>query len=694
MTHRLRPACLLAFAAALLLAAPSRAQDAPPMEYMDVFAITYASDPQISPDGEHVAYVRRSMDVMKDRVAGALWLVQSDGGEHRPLVPASESPSSPRWSPDGTRLAYTATDAGGKRTLFVHYLASGVSAPLAQMPSAPGGFAWSPEGEHIAYTAFVDTIATGLAVDMPSAPEGAEWAAAPRVIETTIYRRDGGGYVEPGASQAFVIRAGGGMPRQLTHAPGGIGGTLAWSADGGTLYASTHPVADSDERDLTPGQSDLIAIDVASGAVTLLTDRDGPDSAPKVSPRGDMIAYRGYDNEFLGYHNTQLYVMPAGGGTPRSLTAGLDRSISDHAWREDGSGLYVLYDDEGETARAFVPLDGAVQPLPTLGSDMPGWTVGGGSIGRPYPGGSCSYSESGRAACMVTHPQHAAEVAAGPARGALTRITHLTDDLAQQRELARVEEIRFPSRYDGLPQQAWVAYPPGFDPAQEYPLIIEIHGGPFQNYGPRFSAEVQLFAAAGYVVVYANPRGSTSYGADFANEIHHDYPSQDYDDLMSAVDAVVARGSIDTDRLYVTGGSGGGVLTAWLIGQTDRFRAAVVAKPVINWASWVGTADMYPFGAQYWFPGLPWEEGLYEHYWQRSPLALVGNVTTPTMVLTGENDVRTPMSESEQYYQALRLERVPSALVRIPGAAHGIAARPSQLVAKVAHIVAWFERYE
>ncbi len=230
--------------------------------------------------------------------------------------------------------------------------------------------------------------------------------------------------------------------------------------------------------------------------------------------------------------------------------------------------------------------------------------------------------------------------------------------------------------------------PPGFDASRQYPLILEIHGGPFANYGPRFSLEVQLMAAAGYVVLYTNPRGSTSYGEDFGNLIHHAYPSQDYDDLMSGVDAVVARGSIDPDRLYVTGGSGGGVLTAWIVGHTDRFAAAVVAKPVINWTSWIGTADSYTFGAKYWFDKLPWEDP--EGYWARSPLAYVGNVTTPTMLLTGEDDTRTPMSESEQFYQALQLEEVPTALIRIPGASHGIASRPSGLMRKVGYILAWF----
>jgi dipeptidyl aminopeptidase/acylaminoacyl peptidase len=202
---------------------------------------------------------------------------------------------------------------------------------------------------------------------------------------------------------------------------------------------------------------------------------------------------------------------------------------------------------------------------------------------------------------------------------------------------------------------------------------------------------LQLFASAGYVGVYANPRGSTSYGKEFANYIHHNYPSQDYDDLISIVDGVIDQGYIDEDNLFVTGGSGGGVLTAWIVGNTDRFKAAVVAKPVINWTSFVLTADFSPFFVKYWFDKMPWEDP--EAYWKRSPLSLVGKVNTPTMLLTGEEDFRTPMSETEQYYQALKLRGIDTAKIRIPGAAHGITRRPSNLIAKVSHILAWFDKY-
>jgi acylaminoacyl-peptidase len=302
-------------------------------------------------------------------------------------------------------------------------------------------------------------------------------------------------------------------------------------------------------------------------------------------------------------------------------------------------------------------------------------------------------ARDGRFAFTQSSSARPAEVAVGSRRrpGEVRRITDLNADLLAHKELGAVEELWYESSHDGRRVHGWIIKPPGFDPARRYPLILEIHGGPFANYGPRFTAELQLYAAAGYVVLYTNPRGSTSYGEEFGNLIHHAYPSQDYDDLMSGVDAVIERGYVDPDQLFVTGGSGGGVLSAWIVGKTDRFRAAVVQKPVINWYSFVLYADNPATFWRYWFPGPPWEHPA--HYMERSPISLVGNVTTPTMLLTGERDHRTPIPESEQYYAALKIRGVPAALVRVPDASHGIADRPSNLIEKVAYVLGWFEKW-
>ena len=649
---------------------------------MDVFEVEYASDPQLSPDGATVVYRRNRLDVQTDRVRGDLWEVSADGSGHRPLV-AGVDAASPRWSPDGTRLAYVARDTDeDRRHLMVRYRETGAAVPVARLASAPGGIAWSPDGTRIAFTRFVEAEATPLAT-LPGPPPGATWADPPRVIESVLWRRDGAGYTKPGNVHVFVVAAEGGTPRQVTSGPYDHGGTPAWLPDGSALIVSADR---RDGADFDPGDSELYRVDLATGALTVLTDRVGPDAQPAVSPDGRRLAYVGSDDRRLGYQLTNLYVLdlPASGrpsGPPRRLLSDLDRDLQDPAWTSRGD-LVVQYDDEGTTRLARVE-DGRLRALAA--------DVGGTSIGRPYGGGSFSVG-GGRVAFTQTAPDHPADVAvvALDGRGE-RRLTDLNADLFSQKRPGTVEEVWAESSADGRRIHGWVVKPPGFDAAQRYPLVLEIHGGPFANYGPRFSLEAQLYASAGYVVLYTNPRGSTSYGEDFGNLIHHAYPSQDYDDLMSSVDAVLAEGYVDPDRLYVTGGSGGGVLTAWIVGHTERFAGAVVAKPVVNWTSWLLTADMYPSGAKYWFDALPWEDP--DAYWARSPLAYVGDVTTPTLVLTGEDDTRTPMSESEQYYQALQLEGVPSALVRVPGASHGIAARPSGLMRKVGYVLAWFERY-
>jgi acylaminoacyl-peptidase len=341
----------------------------------------------------------------------------------------------------------------------------------------------------------------------------------------------------------------------------------------------------------------------------------------------------------------------------------------------------VSYSDEGTGVIDALSVDGTRVRVAEH--------LGGTTLGRPYASGDFD-AAGGRVVYTRTSPLHPADLFA-VRDGESTRLTRLNAELLDHRDLAGVETFSYPSSEDGLEIQGWVALPPGHDPDRRYPLILEIHGGPFADYGPRFSMEVQLMAAAGYAVAYINPRGSTSYGADFANRIHHAYPGDDYHDLMSGVDHLIERGIADPERLYVTGGSGGGVLTAWIVGTTDRFRAAAVVKPVINWTSFVLTGDLTPFFHRYWFPALPWDAP--QHYFERSPLSKAGNVETPTLVMSGEVDWRTPMWESEQFYQALKLRGVDTLLVRIPEAPHGIAARPSHLATKVRHILAWFERY-
>lgn len=668
-----------------LLAAPAVAQPAPlPSESarfqaQDLFGLEVASDPQISPDGSRIAYVRQTADIMTDRMRPTIWLIDARTGQQTPLVATAGSHSQPRWSPDGTRVAYISTAEGGGAQLFVRWIASGQSVRVTSLPNTPTGISWSPDGTKIAYSVLVAGQAPKLGAPLVK-PEGAQWAPPIEVIDTVTYRADGQGYLKPGYRQVFVAPADGGGARQLTQGDFNHGGDLSWSPDSATLYLSANRGPDWQRE---AADSEVYALDVRSGVLTALTDRRGPDQSPVASPDGRRIAYVGYDDQRMGYHNARLYVMDRDGANRRVLTGDLDRSVQSPVWSHDGRSILITYDDHGSTTVARVSLDGAVSTV------VQG--LSGDDIGRPYSGGDFSVADDGSVAFTRGDALRPADVHV-LRQGRQTQLTRLNADYLAGKTLGAVQRLEVASSHDGRTVESWLTLPAGYIEGQTYPLILEIHGGPFAAYGPHFATDNQLFAAAGYAVLSVNPRGSTSYGEEFANLIHHDYPSHDYDDLISSVDAVIARGVADPNRLFITGGSGGGVLTAWIVGKTDRFKAAASQKPVIDWASFVLTADNPAFFARYWFGEYPWENP--EAYWRRSPLSLVGNVKTPTLVVVGDEDYRTPVSESEQYYSALQLRGVPTALVKIPGVGHSLAVRPSQNAARINAILAWFDRYK
>lgn len=664
----------------LVVAATSvaSANDDQAFSYADVFHLEYASGARVTPDGNAVVYERRSMDIMTDSMRTNIWSVDLDGQNHRPILSGKAQYRMPRFAPDGTRMAYVSS-VEGKTQIYVRWLDTGQVARVTDVQFSPSALSWSPDGKSIAFTMFVPTKPNSLFA-LPAKPKGAKWAGAATVVDRVTYRADGRGMLPSGFTHVFTVPSDGGTPRQLTKGDFNHGGSVSWLPDSSAVLFSANR---SENWELDPTQTDIFKADVATGTLTQLTSRIGPDQGPQVSPDGTLVAYTGFDDQELSNQNSHLYVMRVDGSDARSLTENLDRSVGNIQWAADGQGLYYSYDSEGKKLVGYVTLTGGSRVI-TNG-------LGGTTLGRPYTSGDYRVVPDGRIVFTQSNPERPADLAVIDRIGRTTTLTALNEDVLAGKQMATVEDLQATSTVDGRNIQAWLAKPANFEGNKKYPLILEIHGGPHAAYGPHFSSEVQLYAAAGYMVLYVNPRGSTSYGQDFANLIHHNYPSQDYDDLMDAVSAAVATGSVAEDQLYITGGSGGGTLTAWSIGKTNRFRAAVVAKPVINWASFVLTADFSNYFTKYWFASMPWEDPM--HYWQRSPLSLVGNVQTPTMLLTGENDYRTPMSETEQYYEALKLRGVDSVMVRIPKSGHGIAAKPSNLVQKAGNILAWFEKH-
>ncbi|MEL1250074.1 S9 family peptidase [Aurantiacibacter gilvus] len=645
----------------------------------DLFDLAAASDPQISPDGSQIAYVRRQNDIMTDRAVSSIWMIDVASGEETPFAGADGAAFAPRWSPDGSRIAYVSTE-GGSAQLWVKWVENGEAVRLTGLPSSPSSITWAPDGRSLAYTMIVDDPSPTLGSAPSNRPEGAQWAEGLDITDLVNFRADGAGELTPGFSKIFIISATGGAPRQLTFGQYDDGGALSWSPDGSTIYFSANRNAN---WQTDPVEGDVWALDVNTLALTKLTDRDGPDTGAQVSPDGRLIAYLGWDDVGAAYENTELYLMNADGTNRRRLASDWDHSVDALQWDADSRGIYVQYDERGETFVARVALDGSIR---TVASGLQG-----AGFDRPYTGGSFSVSDNDTIAFTGGTATRPADVQV--TRSGNTRyLTDLNAGLRATKTFGEVREITVASSHDGMEVQGWLTLPPGYEDGTRVPLILEIHGGPFAAYGPHFSTDNQLYAAAGYAVLSANPRGSTSYGEAFAQEIDKDYPGNDYHDLMSIVDRAIELGIADPDHLFVTGGSGGGVLTSWIVGQTNRFAAAATQKPVINWTTQALTADGTGYFGLYWLGARPWEAP--ETFWEHSPLSLVGNVETPTLVVVGAEDYRTPVSEAVQYYSALQLAGVPTTLVRVPGASHGgIAARPSQSAAKASAILAWFERY-
>ena len=675
---------------ALGSAAPLWAQTSrTPIEALDLYRLEQPVDPQLSPDGRTIAVLRQTRDINTDRVNHELWLVSVVDGTRRMLVGADRSAGGVRWSPDGTRLAFIGRE-GGKPQVLVVDVADGRARALTDAPQPPRSLAWSPDSRALAYVALLEKQPEPF-YSLPEKPAAAQWASPPRVVRDYPYRTDSSGYLTPGETHVFVVGIEGGAPRQITRGIGDWGArdeAPAWLPDGSAVVVSgdTDPAARR-----RANQSDLWLWPLAEGAAPRqLTRDDGTEQSPAVSPDGRQVAYVGWRTRRNSYQRNDIFVMPlvaADSGVrtapARNLTLALDRNTEQPRWREDGAGLQFLYQDQGVNRVGFVDADGVAKPQTRVAE------VGNTRLLLPSSGGGSYSAARGVFAYPSVEPDRPASLAVDEGRGERI-LWDLNAAWRATRDIGRLEEIWVRSSAGGQRVHGWILYPPGFDPSRKYPLALDIHGGPHIDYGPMFSITHHLYAAAGYVVLFTNPRGSIGYGEAFASLINRAYPGKDHDDLMSSVDAVLARGFIDPARLYVGGGSGGGVLSSWAIGKTDRFAAASVKRPVINWASTALTTDIGAAMGTAWFDRLPWEEP--EKYWARSPLSLVGKVRTPTLIITGEQDWRTPMSDSEQYFQALQLQGVESALMRLPEASHGFG-RPSQWLAAILGTIGWYDRH-
>jgi dipeptidyl aminopeptidase/acylaminoacyl peptidase len=642
--------------------------------YLDMVNV---SDPEISPDGKQIVFTRRWVDKMNDKFESALYLMNADGSRQRFLVKGSGA----RWSPDGTRIAYLAEGAPKGNQIYVRWMdAEGAVTQVTRLEDSPSGISWSPDGTSIAFTKVVPQK-EAWNIKLPPRPEGAKWTPDPTIVERLRYRVDRQGMLPNGFRHIFSVSANGGAPRQLTTGNfndgpaggAGGGGGLSWTPDGKEIVFGGLRLEDADYH---TKEGYIYAVSTDTGTVRQLTTRKGLSSNPVVSPNGRYVAYTSYDFVMQAWKDSDLYIMNLDGSGARSITPKLDRTPTGLQWNGNSSGLYFGVSESGTRNLYYASLDSEVRKV-TNGTHVltvTSMNKGGHAVG--------TLSQSSKPADIVSFDV---------ARPQPKQLTAVNDDLLRGIKLGEVEEFNYTS-VDNLKIQGWIVKPPDFDSKKKYPMMLSIHGGPAGMYDVGFSFEYQDHAANGYVVVYTNPRGSTGYGTDFGNAINYDYPGKDFEDLMKGVDEVIARGYIDSRNLFVYGCSGGGVLTSWTVGHTDRFAAASANCPVTDWLSFAGEVDMQPNYYSLFFRNPPWEDPT--EYLKHSSVMYAGKVKTPTMLMTGVLDLRTPMPQTEEFYQALKLRGVPTAMVRMNGEYHGTSSIPSNFLRTQLYHRYWFEKYQ
>ena len=631
-----------------------------------------ASDPQISPNGETVLYSRRSVDKVQDKIASEIWAIETKSGLQYRLL---EQGSIVRWSPNGERIAFLGD--GGQ--IFVRHM--GIKGALSRITTNVRDIQrleWAPNGKFLIFRAKVLSTAAWK-IDMPKRPQGAIWNAEPTVIDKLHYRRDRYGPLN-GYQHLFVVPADGGTPRQITSGDWNVG-TQFSAVDFSNRFSITPDskavvfagVANSNE--LMEFRSDINIVDLQTRSLKQLKKSNAVWNTPRVSPDGSKVAYIGGVAEGVNYPSTDLRMVNIDGNDDRLILSDLPARVSTMFWGADSKGIYYSVHHAGKTDVFYTSLSGHVRQV-TSGDH------------RFY---MSSISQTGLAAGIYEDAKTTANVTIARLKnGHLDQLTDLNEDIFHDVQLSDVEEFDYAST-DGFQIQGWLMKPPDFSSDKKYPLILSIHGGPEGMYGFDFDLRFQDYAAEGYLVLYVNPRGSTGYGRDFMHAIANAFPGKgDYEDLMAGVDHIIARDIVDTNKMYVSGCSGGGALTAWVVTQTDRFAAAASLCTIVNYLSFVGQTDVVYWGATRYFKPY-WEDST--SWLEHSPIMHVGNVETPTLLMTGDNDLRTPIAQAEEFFAALKLRNVDTKLISMAGEYHGVWSIPSNFIRAQLYQKKWFSEH-
>lgn len=685
---------------AMVLAAGAAAHAAPrPIAETDLLKFRWVADPRISPDGKDVAYVLVTVNEKEDRYDTSLWLVKTSGAPLPRRLTAGPRDTAPRWSPDGQTLAFLRAEEKEKPQIHLLPMRGGEARKLTDLPKGASAAVWSPSGRTIAFTSGTTDMDLRERDKAKEDKKGEKKEEKPevRVILRAVYRQNGEGWLDPERPPhiwtALVVstETGPAEPKRLTSGSFGEE-NLFWSRDGSRIYFTSDRVA---EPYYAPPDANLYAVPAEGGAIEPVVDMDGEINAPSLSPDGRSFAFSGFVNPAQQQSHSQDDVLVHAAGKISNLTAGYDYEIGSIlagdqrpprggsprplVWAPDGSKLYLVTTEKGRSN--LVALDIArqkVEPLTTGNHDVIAYTAT--PDARSFAVTLADATRLGDLYLLETGSKK------------LTQLTRVNEELFSELAISPPEEIWYDS-FDGKKINGWIVKPPGFDPGKKYPFIVQIHGGPHTAYGHTFTHEFLWMAAAGYVVLYTNPRGSTSYGQDFANVIQYRYPGDDYRDIMLGVDEVVKRGYVDEKRMGVTGGSGGGLLTNWTVTQTNRFGAAVSQRSVADWLGFWYTADFSLF-TPFWFRSTPFQDP--EEFLARSPVNYAEKITTPMMFIEGDADLRTPAGQGgEAMFRALKAQRKTAVMVRFPGETHELSrsGKPSFRLERLRHIVGWFDKY-
>jgi dipeptidyl aminopeptidase/acylaminoacyl peptidase len=709
---RLRVSLLLIIV--ISLAAPALAQKRNITE-KDLFNFVWIGDPQVSPDGSRVAFVRVSVNDKKDGYNTAIWTVATANGETRQLTNGPRD-TTPRWSPDGKYLVFVrAPEVSGRvdpPQLFMLAMSGGEPFQFTTLARGAGAPQWSPDGKMIMFynSATAEELAKAAARNNPQ-PQPNSPSASPspapsperesdvRVINRAVYRANGAGYLDfKHPNHIWVVTAPKTgdekvTPKQLTNGHFDDGGAF-WAKDSARIYFESDY---TDEPYYELPRTDLYSIAVTGGERVQLTSFDMGGGGFTISPDGKQVAFTASVSQPVrSYTQPDLWVLDlVSGAKPRNLTANFDFDIgggvggdnvaprggggNPPVWSADGRSITMIYVKEGKAnLGSFDVANGKLSDVTTGNQAVVNY--------RAVP-------DASKYVLLISTPTRVGDLFWLDKAGAQPRqLTHLNDELFSKLNLTEPEEVWYTS-FDGKKIETWVQKPPDFDPSKKYPLILNIHGGPHSAYGYIFDHEFQWMAAKGYVVLYPNPRGSTSYGQEFGNIIQHNYPGDDYKDLMAGVDELIKRGYIDDKKMGVTGGSGGGLLTNWTITQTTRFAAAVSQRDIASWSDWWYTADFTLFQPS-WFKAPPFEDP--EDYRRRSPITYVNKIQTPLMLILGEADWRTPTGPGgEAMFRALKYRKIPTVMVRFPNESHELSrsGQPWHRIERLQHIVGWFDKW-